>query len=117
MLQGLDKPLQSPIALGEDLLRGILYVADRGNRRVIAGDRELAFQRQYRHTDFGDLRGIGVSSDGSRVYVLTGDRIAWFQPRPPAAGPGGAATPVPTSTPTPAASPTATPTATPTPTR
>ena len=117
LLQGLDKPLQSPIALSEDLLRGILYVADRGNRRVIAGDRELAFQRQYRHADFGDLRGVGVSSDGSRVYVLTGDRIAWFQPRPPAAGPGGAATPAPTSTAAPATSPTATPTATPTPVR
>ena len=114
LLQGLDKPLQSPIALSEDLLRGILYIADRGNRRVVAGDRELAFQRQYRHADFGDLRGVGVSSDGSRVYVLTGDRIAWFQPRPPAAGPGGAATPAPTSPPAPA---TATPTATPIPAR
>lgn len=114
LLQGIDKPPQGPIALGEDLLRGILYVADRGNRRVIAGDRELAFQRQYRHADFGDLRGVGISSDGSRVYVLTGDRISWFQPRPPAAGPGGSSTPVPTGTPTaatplPSASPTPTP--------
>ena len=111
LLQGIDKPPQAPIALGQDLLRGILYVADRGNRRIVAGDRELAFQRQYRHADFGDLRGVGVSSDGARVYVLTGDRISWFQPRPPSAGPGGAATPFPTSTP--AASPSATPTTTP----
>lgn len=112
LLQGIDKPPQAPIALSEDLLRGVLYVADRGNRRIVAGDRELAFQRQYRHADFGDLRGVGVSSDGARVYILTGDRIAWFQPRPPSAGPAGAATPAPTGAATPSATATPTPTAT-----
>ncbi len=121
LLQGIDKPLQAPIALGEDLLRGVLYIADRGNRRIVAGDRELAFQRQYRHADFGDLRGVGVSSDGSRVYILTGDRVAWFQPKPPSAGPGGAAAPAPASTVAPTATPTTTasptPTATATPAR
>ncbi len=111
LLQGIDKPPQSPIALGQDLLRGVLYVADRGNRRVVAGDRELAFQRQYRHPDFGDLRGVGISPDGSRVYVLTGEKISWFQPRPPSAAPGA---PTPQPTPTPSASPTGTSTATPT---
>lgn len=113
LLQGIDKPPQMAIALSEDLLRGVLYVADRGNRRVVAGDRELAFQRQYRHPDFGDLRGVSVSSDGSRVYVLTGERVSWFQPKPPSAGPGGAATPAPTSTTVPPSSGTPTPTATP----
>lgn len=119
LLQGIDKPPQAPIALSEDLLRGVLYVADRGNRRIVAGDRELAFQRQYRHADFGDLRGVGVSSDGARVYILTGDRIAWFQPRPPSAGPAGAATPAPTgaATPSATATPTLTATATATPAR
>ncbi len=113
LLQGIDKPPQMSIALSEDLLRGVLYVADRGNRRVVAGDRELAFQRQYRHPDFGDLRGVSVSSDGSRVYVLTGDRVSWFQPKPPSAGPGGAATLAPTNTTVPPSSGTPTPTATP----
>ena len=116
LLQGIDKPPQAPIALSEDLLRGVLYVADRGNRRIVAGDRELAFQRQYRHADFGDLRGVSVSSDGARVYILTGDRIAWFQPRPPSAAPGAAtpaASSTPTATSTSTASPTPTPTATP----
>lgn len=123
LLQGIDKPLQAPIALSEDMLRGVLYIADRGNRRIVAGDRELAFQRQYRHADFGDLRGVGVSSDGARVYILTGDRVAWFQPRPPSAGPGGAATPAltgtasPMATPTTTASPSPTPAATATPAR
>ena len=112
LLQGIDKPPQAPIALSEDLLRGVLYVADRGNRRIVAGDRELAFQRQYRHADFGDLRGVGVSSDGARVYILTGDRIAWFQPRPPSAGRAGAATPAPTGAATSSATATPTPTAT-----
>lgn len=109
LFAGVDRPLQSPTAIGEDLLRGIIYAADRGNRRIIAGDREGAFQRQYRHADFGDLRGVAVTADGSRVYVLSGDRVSWFQPQPPAAPP---ATPTPSATGTPTATSTGTATGT-----
>ncbi len=78
MLAGIDQPAQSPTALVEDVLRNLFYVADRGNRRVVVGDREGRFVRQYRHADFTDLRGLAVAPDGQRVYLLSGAGVTAF---------------------------------------
>ncbi len=78
MLEGIDVPPVTPVGMVEDTLRGLFYVADRGERRVVVGDRAGDFVRQYRHPDFADLRGIAVSPDGARIYVLLADRVAWF---------------------------------------
>ena len=107
MLEGIDTPPKTPVAVTEDTLRGLLYVADRGNRRFILGDRDGAFVRQYRNVGFGDLRGAAVAVDGTRVYVLSGDGIALFEVTPASTAPAANA-PAP-----PAATPSATPAATP----
>lgn len=101
MLAGLDQPPQSAVALVEDVLRGLFYLADRGNRRVVVGDRSGAFLRQYRHADFTDLRGMAVAPDGQQVYVLSGNGIDAF---PVQARTAASPTPTPapaTPTPTP----------------
>lgn len=100
MMAGLDQPPQSAVGLVEDVLRGLFYIADRGNRRVIAGDRAGAFVRQYRHSDFTDLRGLAVAADGQQVYVLSGSGIDAFTVQPRAASTTPAATVTPTPTPT-----------------
>ena len=80
LLQGVDRPLQSPAGVVEDVARGRLYVADRGGRRVVVSDRDGDFVEQFRHPQFFDLRGLALSADGAELYVLTGDGIYAFDP-------------------------------------
>lgn len=82
MLQGIDAPVESPVGLVEDVLREILYVADRGGGRIVASDREGAFFRQYRHADFIDLRGVTVAPDGTSLFALTSSGISSFAVTP-----------------------------------
>ena len=82
MLQGIDEAPLAAVGLVEDILREILYLADRGGGRIVASDRGGAFLRQYRHPDFIDLRGIAVAPDGTFIFVLTGTGIARFAVTP-----------------------------------
>lgn len=110
MLDGIDTPPKAPVALVEDVQRGLFFLGDRGNKRIVVGDRDGRFVKQYRHASFADLRGLGISADGARLYVLTGEGITAFDVAP--AGPPAAQ---PSPTPTPTGSATATPSRTPTP--
>ncbi len=78
LLIGIDRPPESPSALTEDVIRALIYLADRGNHRIVVADREGVFLRQYRHPDFDDLRGIALSADGETLFVLAGDSLAAF---------------------------------------
>ena len=112
LLDGIDTPPKAPVAMAEDIQRGLLFLADRGNKRIVVGDREGKFVRQYRHLNFGDLRGLAISADGSRLYVLTGDGISTFDVAPvgpPPAQPSPTPTPSRTPTPTGTATSSATP--------
>jgi hypothetical protein len=82
MLQGIDELPNAAVGLVEDVLREVLYVADRGGARIVASDREGRFLRQYRHPDFIDLRGVAVAPDGTALYALTGSGIARFSVTP-----------------------------------
>lgn len=75
LLDGIDLPPASPSAVVEDVIRGLLFIADRGNGRIVVGDREGPFVRQYHHPGFADLRGLALSGDGAILYVLTTDGI------------------------------------------
>jgi hypothetical protein len=82
LLQGIDHPIASAAGLSGDAQRQLIYVADRGGRRVAVSDREGAYRRQYRHPQFADIRGIALSADGATAYVLTGEGIYSFTPSP-----------------------------------
>ena len=99
LFDGIDVPAKAPVAVAQDTLRGLLYVADRGNRRFILGDRDGAFVRQYRNAGFGDLRGAAIAADGTRVYVLSGDGLAVFEVTPPSIGPAAAPAAAPAAPP------------------
>ena len=79
-LQDIDSPLNSPTGLAADRDRGLVYIADRGGRRIVVGHRDGAFVRQYTHPDFTDLRGIALAARGDTVYVLTSNAILAFDP-------------------------------------
>ena len=53
---------------------------------MVVVDQTVAFLRQFQHPEFFDLRGIALSEDGSRLYLLTGLSIVSFDPEqePPA---------------------------------
>jgi sugar lactone lactonase YvrE len=82
MLQGIDRQPSSAAGLAVDPQRQLLYVGDRGSRRVVVSDREGTYRRQYRAPQFIDVRSLCISADGSTVYVLTGDGIYAFTPTP-----------------------------------
>ena len=79
-LQGIDRPLNAPVGLAAD--QDALYIADRGGRRIVVGDPDGPFLRQYTHPDFTDLRGIALAPGGDVLYVLTGFGILSFEPEP-----------------------------------
>jgi hypothetical protein len=76
LLQGIDKPPDSPVGLVEDTTRGLLYVADRSQQRIVVGDKSGPFVRQF------GLRGVALSGGGATVYVLTSDGISAFPALP-----------------------------------
>ncbi len=78
LMVGIDRSPESPSGLTEDVIRALIYVADRGNHRVVVSGSEGAFLRQYRHPDFDDLRSIALSADGETLFTLAGDRISSF---------------------------------------
>ena len=85
LLQGIDRPLNAPAGVAQDVGRGLLYLADRGGRRVVVGHRDGEFLRQFVHPGFLDLRGLALAQDGSTVFVLTGEAIVAFDAVPEAA--------------------------------
>ncbi len=102
---GIDRPIESAAGLAVDAARAVVYVGDRGLRRIVAADREGPYRRQYRHPQFVDLRAIALAPDGVTVYALTGEAVYTFTlddagrpapapttaPDPPATAPATAA--------------------------
>ena len=80
LLRGIDRPLESPAGLVEDVARGRVYVADRGGRRIVLSARSDDFLAQFHHPQFFDLRALALSADGTALYVLTGEGVFAFDP-------------------------------------
>lgn len=80
LLQGVAPPPDSTAGIAGDGARGLVYIGDRGGRRVLVSDRDGAFVAQFRDPQFFDLRGLTLSDDGATLYVLTGDGIVAFDP-------------------------------------
>lgn len=73
-LAGIDKPLSSPAGLAVDLNRGEVYIADRGNRRIVVASLDGVFLRQLTSPSFTDLRDVTVNPRG-RLFALNGDAL------------------------------------------
>ena len=66
------------MAVAEDTITGLIFVADRGKGRVGVSDRDGLLVRQYRHGGLADLRGIALSKDVETLFILTSDAISSF---------------------------------------
>ncbi len=80
LLEGIDRPLNTPVGIARNAADGAFYVADRGNRRIVVGGDDGAFVRQYVHPGFLDIRALALSPDGATLYILTGTSIEAFDP-------------------------------------
>jgi len=78
---GLQVPLSNPSAMftNADQDTQYLYVADRGNKRVVQLTKDGRFQRQFKvDTDtnaFDDLRSLWVDELEQKMYILGGNSV------------------------------------------
>lgn len=77
-VSGLDQPFQEPVKVVADLEIENIYVADRGNKRIVVLDNKGALVKQYKHDDsdlWKDIRGISVSSDEKTIFLLDSTKV------------------------------------------
>jgi hypothetical protein len=78
-VRGLPGDLSQAVALAVDPSgsSGVIYVADRGNRRVVALAPDGAFLAQYRAgTAFDALEGLAVDEAMGRLYVISDGQLS-----------------------------------------
>lgn len=64
------------LAVDPDGGRGAVYVADRGNERVVALKSDGTFEAQFRAAEaFGALEALAVDEAAGRLYVVSGGRL------------------------------------------
>lgn len=69
---------KNPIQVVADTDFENIYVADAGNRRVVAISDEGKLIKEYKakkEERWGDIRGISASPDETKLYVLSGSRV------------------------------------------
>ena len=77
-VRGLPDAIAQALALAVDLNgdSGTVYVADRGNRRVVALGPDGVFQAQFRAEEaFDALETLAVDEAARRLYVISGGRL------------------------------------------
>lgn len=78
---GLDVPLNNPSALfaNADDDTQYLYVADRGNQRIVQLTKDGSFQRQFKvdsdSNAFDDLRSLWVDELEQKMYIVSGKSV------------------------------------------
>jgi len=76
---GLDTPLNNPTAVftNADQDTQYLYVADRGNKRIVQLTKDGRFQKQYKvDTDaFNELRSLWVDELEQKMYIVSGNSV------------------------------------------
>jgi sugar lactone lactonase YvrE len=77
-VRGLPDDIVEPVALAVDPdgSSDVIYVADRGNRRVVVLELDGTFQAQFRADDaFDALEALAVDEAAGRLYVVSGGRL------------------------------------------
>lgn len=74
-LDGIDKPPAAPQPPLYDPTTGLLYVADRGNNRIIVLEGDGRFKRQLVHTRLASLRGAAVDGGQNQLVGVIGQAL------------------------------------------
>lgn len=75
---GLDKPFSDPVKVVADIDFSYIYVADKGNNRIVVLDEKGALVKQYKNEDdslWKDIRGVSVSSDEKTLFILDSSKV------------------------------------------
>ena len=74
-LEGLDRGPLVPASLGVGQVSGLLYLADRGNGRVLVLGPDGGLSRQIAAEELRGLRGVGVDEARGRIVYALADRL------------------------------------------
>lgn len=77
-VSGLDKPFLNPVKVIADLDFENIYVADRGNNRIIVLNEKGELLKQFKNDDdslWRDIRSISISSDEKYLFVLDTSKV------------------------------------------
>lgn len=74
-ISGLDQPLSNPIALFTDDDQERLYIADKGNSRVVVVDKLGEYHSQYLWQGMGEVVGLVASEEEKKILLLSGNQI------------------------------------------
>jgi len=76
-VKGLDKPFLSPVQVVTDFDLDRIYVADAGNGRVVVLDKDGGLVKQFltSGSEWGDMKGIGITRNEDMLFVLSGSKI------------------------------------------
>lgn len=76
-ITGLDKPFSDPVNIVKDFNLDNIYVADRGNNRIVILDEDGVLVSQYLVTDdsWNDIKGVGVTRDEETLFILSGSKV------------------------------------------
>jgi hypothetical protein len=74
-LAGIDRQPAAPQPPLYDATTGSLYIADRGNSRVVVLEGDGRFKRQLVHAKLAGLRGVAVDGDNNRLIGVIGQSL------------------------------------------
>ncbi len=77
-ISGLDKPLSNPSDIITSTAFDNIYVADKGNSRVLVLTTEGKLVRQLKaekDADWNDIRSISVNSNETKMFLLSGSKV------------------------------------------
>lgn len=72
---GLDRPFAAPSAPIFNPADGLLYIADRGNRRIVLLDAAGTFQGQLVHRRLSALRALTLDEAHGTLYAVSGQAL------------------------------------------
>ncbi|MDO8688429.1 MAG: hypothetical protein Q7R39_00195 [Dehalococcoidia bacterium] len=71
----MDRPLTSPASIFTNPSTGLVYVADTGNGRIVAFDKEGRFRFQVQADALVGVQGLSVDEAGGRIYFTSGQKV------------------------------------------